>query len=180
MRTTSGVAGKMRHRANSGANVNTFVKVLAFVSAGVMLQARAGGPPSSASAERAQPSSDSSSISASPSADAGASRPSTTVESPTEAQPGANSSTTKTTKRIELEDKTLTNDEVRALFAQGYKPTSRNGEVYYCRKEQTTGSRFADVICRSAAQMKQMMRDAKDLLSAKQKPGGCMANGPTC
>src|SRR6202012_5058428 len=58
------------------------------------------------------------------------------------------------TNRIYLEDKTLTNDEVKKLFAQGYKPTSRNGEVYYCRKEGTLGTRFETTTCRTAQQMK--------------------------
>ena len=82
--------------------------------------------------------------------------------------------------RIVLEDKTLTNDEVKALFAQGYKPVGRNGEVYYCRREQQTGSRFATMTCKTADQMKQIAQDGKELLSAKQKPGGCATQGPGC
>jgi hypothetical protein len=82
--------------------------------------------------------------------------------------------------RIVLEDKTLTNDEVKALFAQGYKPVGRNGEVYYCRREQQTGSRFATMTCKTADQMKQIAQDGKELLSAKQKPGGCAAQGSGC
>jgi pyruvate/2-oxoglutarate dehydrogenase complex dihydrolipoamide acyltransferase (E2) component len=83
-------------------------------------------------------------------------------------------------KRLYLEDKTLTNDEVRRLFEQGYKPTSRNGEVYYCRKEAELGTRFAKTICRTADQMKQMEQQAKDLASEKQRPGGCTSQGASC
>jgi hypothetical protein len=82
--------------------------------------------------------------------------------------------------RIVLEDKTLTNDEVKALFAQGYKPVGRNGEVYYCRREQQTGSRFATMTCKTADQMKQITQESKDLLSTKQKPSGCTMQGPSC
>ena len=82
-------------------------------------------------------------------------------------------------KRLYLEDKTLTNDEVKKLFEQGYKPTSRNGEVYYCRREQSLGTRFATTICRTADQMKQLERDSKDLATQKQRPGGC-TQGSTC
>ena len=82
-------------------------------------------------------------------------------------------------KRIYLEDKTLTNDEVRKLFEQGYKPTSRNGEVYYCRREATLGTRFEKTICRTADQMKQQEQQAKELAAEKQRPGGC-TQGSSC
>jgi hypothetical protein len=83
-------------------------------------------------------------------------------------------------KRIVLEDKTLTNEEVRQLFAQGYKPVGRGGEVHYCRSEMRTGSRLATTVCKTADQMKQLTRDSKDMLNTAQKPGGCQANGPSC
>jgi hypothetical protein len=79
-----------------------------------------------------------------------------------------------------LEDKTLTNDEVRALFEQGYKPVERNGQVFYCRRQVETGSHFATTTCKTADQMKQIAQDSKDMLSAKQRPGGCQREGPGC
>jgi hypothetical protein len=82
--------------------------------------------------------------------------------------------------RVYLEDKTLTNDEVKKLFAQGYKPTSRNGEVYYCRKEGSLGTRFETTTCRTAQQMKELERESKDLVLEKQRPGGCTNQGPAC
>jgi len=75
--------------------------------------------------------------------------------------------------RVVLVDKTLTNDEVRQLFARGYKPVARGGEVYYCRREQETGSRFETMSCRTADQLKQLMENSKDLLAEKQKSSGC-------
>jgi hypothetical protein len=69
-----------------------------------------------------------------------------------------------------LEDKTLTNQEVAKLFVDGYKPSTRNGEVVYCRKETVTGSRFKEISCKTADQIKQITRDSKDLLAEKQLP----------
>jgi hypothetical protein len=74
-----------------------------------------------------------------------------------------------------LEDKTLTNDEVRALLAKGYKPVGRNGEVYYCRREAVTGSRFQKMSCRTAEQMKDLERASRDMLSTEQRMGGCQS-----
>lgn len=82
--------------------------------------------------------------------------------------------------RTYLEDKTLTNEEVKQLFAQGYKPVGRNGQVYYCRSESQTGSRFATMICKSAEQIKQHTQDSKDLLSEKQRAGGCATTNGGC
>ena len=79
--------------------------------------------------------------------------------------------------RNELEDKTLTNEEVRQLFAQGYKPVGRGGEVHYCRRELEIGSRFAKMVCKTGDQIKQITRDSKDMLATGQKPGGCSAGG---
>ena len=84
------------------------------------------------------------------------------------------------TNRIVLEDKDLTNDEIKALFAQGYKPMSRDSKVYYCRQEMKTGSRFSTMTCKTAEQMKQLTQDSRDLANTSQKMGGCRANSPGC
>jgi hypothetical protein len=84
------------------------------------------------------------------------------------------------TNRIVLEDDTLTNDEIKALFAQGYKPMGRGGKVYYCHQEMKTGSRFSTTTCKTAEQMKQLTQDSKDLISSSQKTGGCRANAAGC
>jgi hypothetical protein len=96
------------------------------------------------------------------------------------ASPPASPATSAKPDRIVLEDKTLTNDEVRALFAQGYKPVGRDGRVYYCRREQQTGSRFATMTCKTAEEMKQLTQDSKDMLSNQQKVGGCRSLGAGC
>jgi curli biogenesis system outer membrane secretion channel CsgG len=83
-------------------------------------------------------------------------------------------------RHIVLEDKTLTNDEVRQLLAQHYKPVSRHGEIYYCRREEHLGSRFAAMTCRTAEQMKALTQQSKDMLATQQKTSGCTAQGPAC
>jgi hypothetical protein len=94
--------------------------------------------------------------------------------------PGGGDAAPVKTNRIVLEDKTLTNDEIKALFAQGYKPKSRDGQVYYCRQETQTGSRFATMTCRTAEQMKQIAQDSKDLINNTQKVGGCRSLAAGC
>lgn len=83
-------------------------------------------------------------------------------------------------RRIVLEDKTLTNDEIKALFAQGYKPVGRDGKVYYCRREMLTGSRFSTTTCKTAEQMKQLTQDSKDLIKNTQRTGECRSMGTGC
>jgi hypothetical protein len=99
---------------------------------------------------------------------------------PAAAAPGDATAAAPKVNRIYLEDKTLTNDEVKALFEQGYKPTSRNGEVYYCRREAQLGTRFEHMTCRTADQMKEIAREAKDLAAEKQRPSGCTSQGASC
>jgi hypothetical protein len=79
--------------------------------------------------------------------------------------------------KIVLEDKTLTNAEVKQLLAAGYKPVGRNGEVLYCRSEEEIGSRFKKTHCKTADQMKQLTQDSKDMAATAQKPNGCGAGG---
>jgi hypothetical protein len=76
-------------------------------------------------------------------------------------------------QRVVLNDKTLTNEEVRQMLAQGYKPQKGRGDdVLYCRSELPTGTRFAKRVCKNADQIKEQTRDSKDLLDAKQRPSG--------
>lgn len=94
--------------------------------------------------------------------------------------PDGTAATPAKTNRVVLEDKDLTNDEIKALFAQGYKPMSRDGKVYYCRQEMKTGSRFGTTVCKTAEQMKQLTQDSKDLVNSTQRGGGCRANAGGC
>jgi hypothetical protein len=51
-----------------------------------------------------------------------------------------------------------------ALVKQGYHARMRKGELYYCRSEQLTGSRFDTQICLTEAQIVEEQRRAKDTL----------------
>ena len=94
--------------------------------------------------------------------------------------PDGTAATPAKANRIVLEDKDLTNDEIKALFAQGYKPMSRDGKVYYCRQEMKTGSRFSTLTCKTAEQMKQLTQDSKDLINSTQRTGECRSLGAGC
>jgi hypothetical protein len=111
-----------------------------------------------------------------------ATAPAPAAAAPAAAPSGDTTASALKVNRIHLEDKTLTNDEIKALFAQGYKPSFRNGEVYYCRREATLGTRFESMICRTAQQMKDFQQESKDLVNDKQKSSGCLSidHGRSC
>lgn len=70
--------------------------------------------------------------------------------------------------RIALQDKEVTNEEIKQLLAQGYKPVSRNGEVYYCRSEEVLGSHLPRKMCRTYDQIKHLARDSHEWVDAAQ------------
>jgi len=117
--------------------------------------------------------------SASPAA-AAARPPASPAATTTATAPDGTAATPVKTDRIVLEDKTLTNDEIKALFAQGYKPIGRDGKVFYCRQEMKTGSRFSTMTCKTAEQMKQLTQDSKDMINDVQKTGGCRSLAAGC
>ena len=93
--------------------------------------------------------------------------------------PGGN--TTPGPGRIVLEDKSLTNEEIKQIFAMGYKPVERHGNVYYCRREIETGSRFDKETCRTGDEVKRLTQASKDTLTKLQTTGGCTGReGPLC
>jgi hypothetical protein len=97
--------------------------------------------------------------------------------------PSSGGNTAPQPTRIVLEDKSLTNEEVRQIFAMGYKPVERHGEVYYCRREVTTGSRFDEMTCRTGDEVKRLTQASKDALTGLQGVGGCKSgldHTPAC
>ena len=52
-------------------------------------------------------------------------------------------------------DDTVTDAQLKQILAKGYKPESqaRGNEVYYCRSEHETGSRFESKVCKTAARI---------------------------
>jgi hypothetical protein len=163
--------------------VNTFVRLLPIICACVVTQAFAVDPPAK-TAEPSQPAGQPADAATAPQSNP----PPAKVDSDAPATTGASSATTSAnaatapakSTRIVLEDKTLTNEEIKQLFSQGYKPVGRGGQVFYCRRQRETGSHFDTMTCKTADQMKQTLQDSKNLLEAAQRPGGCRHEGPAC
>lgn len=65
-----------------------------------------------------------------------------------------------------------------ALLRRGYKASLRHGQLYYCRSEDLTGSRFPKVICQTADQIKQQEENTRDTLGTTRPQGPC--TGPYC
>lgn len=87
--------------------------------------------------------------------------------------PSPSGNTTPGPGRIVLHDASLTNEEIRQIFAMGYKPLERHGEVYYCRHEVPTGSRFDKVTCRTGDELKRLTQASKDTVTQFQETSGC-------
>jgi len=82
-------------------------------------------------------------------------------------------STAQQNHRVVLEDNTLTNQEVTQIFAMGYKPVARHDQVYYCRREVPTGSRFDQLTCRTGDEVKRLTQASRDATTQFQGTGGC-------
>ncbi len=65
-----------------------------------------------------------------------------------------------------------------ALLRRGYKASMRKGQLYYCRSEDLTGSRFPKVVCQTADQIKQQEENTRDTLGTTRPQGPCV--GPYC
>jgi hypothetical protein len=61
------------------------------------------------------------------------------------------------------------------LLKRGYKTQMIRGELFYCRKDMITGSRFSSQICLTELQIKDQERNAKDNLN-----GVRACAGPDC
>lgn len=63
-----------------------------------------------------------------------------------------------------LEDPTLTNDEVKRLLSEGYRQEKMsNRNIQYCRKEDHLGSMISRRQCLTGAQLKAMAEDKQQL-----------------
>ncbi len=65
-----------------------------------------------------------------------------------------------------------------ALLRRGYKASMHSGQLYYCRSEDLTGSRFPKVVCQTADQIKQQEQNTRDTLGTTRPQGACA--GPYC
>lgn len=141
--------------------MNTFVRLMPVLFACVATQVVAGDPPTPKTIEPDKPATQA----AAPATDTA----SQTTPSPTKPEAAT---TPAQPQRVVLNDKSVTNEEVRQLLAQGYKPQKGRGDdVLYCRSEQPVGTRFAKRVCKSADQIKAQTQDSKELLEMKQRPG---------
>lgn len=108
-------------------------------------------------------------------ADAGdsASAAGATAATPTAATPtAAVSATTATTAAAATADTPRVVDrdaQAKRLRGQGYKPLTRNGEIVWCRKEATLGSRFTTPVCMSADDIDKASANGKDLVDTIQR-----------
>ena len=144
--------------------MNTFVRLMPVLFACVATQVVAGDPPTPKTVDPNKPAASA----------VGASSENASAVSPAEAKaPGMAARAAARPERLVLDDKTLTNAEVRQMLSQGYRPQKGRGDdVLYCRSEQPIGTRFAKKVCKSADQIKADARDSKDLAERQQMPSG--------
>ena len=91
-----------------------------------------------------------------------------TSSAATNVQPVAN----KAGKKV-LVDDTVTDAQLKQILSKGYTPRNqaRDNEVYYCRGERETGSRFETKVCRTAAQILQDEQGGKEAATYVQRTG---------
>ena len=145
--------------------MNTFVRLMPVLFACVATQVVAGDPPTPKTVDPNKPAA--SPVAASADSASAANSAQSKADPATTAPPAAKP------ERLVLDDKTLTNAEVSQMFSQGYRPQKGRGDdVLYCRSEQPTGTRFPKKVCKSADQIKEQIRDSKDLTERQQMPSG--------
>jgi hypothetical protein len=66
----------------------------------------------------------------------------------------------------------------RALVAQGYRPTTYRGQLFYCRKEKLTGSQFTQKVCVTEQEAALQERIAQDEMNKRNWAGKCLP--PLC
>lgn len=73
-----------------------------------------------------------------------------------------------------LVDDTVTDAQLKQILARGYKPDSqaRGNEVYYCRRQRETGSRFETKVCKTAMRILQDELNGKDATGRLEQTSG--------
>ena len=66
----------------------------------------------------------------------------------------------------------------RALVAQGYRPTTYRGQLFYCRKQKLTGSQFTQKVCLTEQEAALQERIAQDQM--RQRNWGVKCLPPLC
>ena len=67
--------------------------------------------------------------------------------------------------------------ELKKLAAAGYKPEMHGTEIYFCRKEQLLGSRFAKKICNTADELDRITQDSQDEMDRMVRRGSISPSG---
>ena len=62
------------------------------------------------------------------------------------------------------------------LLKQGYRTGMHNGQLVYCRTEQTTGTRFKSQVCLSEGQILDEQKRARDTLNSP-RASQCVGSG---
>ncbi|HEY0339439.1 MAG TPA: hypothetical protein VGC34_01420 [Steroidobacteraceae bacterium] len=146
--------------------MNTFVRLMPVLLACAATQVFAGDPPAPKATDPEK--------SAAPAVAASADSTPTANPAPATATPETTAAATAAKPgKLVLNDKTLTNDEVNRMFAQGYRPQKGRGDdVLYCRNETPVGTRFGKKVCKTADQIKAQTQDSKDYAAQQQMPSG--------
>jgi hypothetical protein len=83
--------------------------------------------------------------------------------------------TSQSSGKVVLVDKTMTDAQVKDLLAQGFKPQKQGDDIVYCRREAPVGSRFEQKICRTAEQINLQRSDSKEITEQLQRTGATPA-----
>lgn len=71
-------------------------------------------------------------------------------------------------------------DPVVAEAAKGYERVVKNGELFFCRREQPIGSKMWTTNCVNEAQLRQRAEDAKKMRESSMGQGRRCSQGPGC
>jgi hypothetical protein len=73
--------------------------------------------------------------------------------------------------------KTASSGVNQGLVKEGYRTTTKRGQLMYCRTEAVTGTRFTNNVCLTETQIMEQRQNARDALNAPRQaeciPKGC-------
>jgi hypothetical protein len=85
--------------------------------------------------------------------------------------PAASAAKTESPKQVDVEAQT------KRLRGLGYRPETRNGRLFYCRKETPVGSRFENKICGTADELDKAAQNSKELVETIQRQNSMTPRG---
>ena len=65
-----------------------------------------------------------------------------------------------------------------ALVKEGYRVVRRQGSIRYCQTQTVTGTKFADTVCMTAAQIQELKRETEQSkrLLIRSGPANCLGS----